>query len=148
MQSQIRRWPRQRSLITSSYKLLVPTQNIFLSVCWSKLNCINLFYNSRNVVTTRSCIYTIKLVPISSIWNTAGDLKEAILFCLSELYPYKLICGIDLSAYLPGIKNVTVLEKHWLNPNLKMCCFMLLHASSTKGLFYFHLKYLKLIFHF
>lgn len=63
LQSQIRRWPKQQSLITSSYnKLPAPTQNIFLSVFFFfKLNCINLFYSCKNVLTIRTCICTINL---------------------------------------------------------------------------------------
>lgn len=68
------------------------------------------------------------------------------LFCFVYLshglksYLYSLS---DLSVCLHEIKNITVLEKHWLNSKVKMrWCFMLLHTSSTKGLFNFHLKLL------
>lgn len=87
MQSQIRRWPRQQSLITSSYnKLLVPTQNIFLSVCWFKLNCINLFYSSKNVMTTGTCIYIINLSPNKLNLKHFRWFEGGYLFC----FIYKL----------------------------------------------------------
>lgn len=98
-------------------------------------------------MTTWTCIYTISLSPNKLNLKHCRWFEGGYLFCFVYLSHGLISClGIDLSVCFHGIKNITLLEKHWLSSKLKMrWCFMLLHTSSIKGLFQFHLK---MLFHF